>query len=284
MTGWVQGTRVAIHVREPLPDVHIEEAIGWAGLAAEPGAQIGSRDRVAGARRDGVEAAEAAEVARLLEACLSIRSETRGAFDPFASGRFDPGAVVVGWELERAAWILETFGARNFWMSTGSHTLVRGREAFGRPWLIHLSPTLAQPLLIAGRCAVATCATSGGQDPVIDPRTGRALRRSGAAVVTGPDLARAAGYAVGLWVDAAEGIDWFQQLAGYEALLLLDGTHRYTPGFPLDGARLRTAGTSSPIDPRWTPPHSSDRKRHRRHRPERGDDSRHQRSPRSGGR
>lgn len=232
--GSVLGTRVAIHVREPLPDVDIEEALGWLRLAADPQAQTSSRDLVAGVRREGVDADDAAELAQLLEACLEIRSETRGAFDPCASGRFDPGAVVVEWVMERAASLLEMFGARNFRMSAGSHTLIRGWEALARPWQVHLSPTLARPLVMSGRGAVATCTTSGGRDPVIDPRNGRALRRRGAAVVTGPDLARAAGYSVGLWVDAAEGIDWFQRLTGYEALLLLDGTYRCTPGFPLN--------------------------------------------------
>jgi len=246
---WVLGTCVVITVREPLPAIEIEEAIEWLGLAASPTARARSRDVVAGVQPNGVEADDPAEVAQLLEACLEIRSETRGAFDPFGSGRFDPGPVVVAWVLERAASIFETLGARNFRMSTGSHTLVRGMEASGRPWLVRVNPTLARSLVMSGRESVATCATSGGSDLPVDPRNGRALRRKGAAVVTGPDLARAAGYAAGLWVDAAEGIDWFQQLTGYEALLLLDGTYRCTPGFPLNKLEVSNGRNSEPGHP-----------------------------------
>jgi thiamine biosynthesis lipoprotein len=63
-------------------------------------------------------------------------------------------------------------------------------------------------------------ATSGYGGEVIDPHTGRRLRATGPATVTGPALCAADGYATALCAAGAAGLSWFPTTDGYRALVV----------------------------------------------------------------
>lgn len=56
---------------------------------------------------------------------------------------------------------------------------------------------------------------------MIDPHTGSVVRRAGAAMVLGADLAVADGYATALYAAGSAGRDWFPTVDGYQVLDLI---------------------------------------------------------------
>jgi thiamine biosynthesis lipoprotein len=227
------GTTVSIDVRDAVAPAALEEAFAWLRRVDErfspfrPGSEVSRIDE------DG--RTPSAEMREILDLCFRLWTDSEGAFDSRAAGRFDPSGVVKGWAVEHAVAILERAGARNLCVNAGGDVVVRGERQPGRPWRVGIRhPTdpgrVASVLAGRGPLAVATSAAYERGGHVVDPRTGRRILRTGSVTVTGPDLALADGFATALWVDGAEGIHWFRRRLGYEALLLLDGRRRATPG------------------------------------------------------
>ena len=69
------------------------------------------------------------DVRQVLAACDHLAATTNGAFDARyhrPDGRLDPSGFVKGWALEEAGWLLETAGARNYWLNAGGDIVARG--------------------------------------------------------------------------------------------------------------------------------------------------------------
>src|SRR4051794_33836300 len=55
----------------------------------------------------------------VLERCEALRRDSAGAFDAWATGGYDPSALVKGWSVQRAADALATAGVRAFCLTAG---------------------------------------------------------------------------------------------------------------------------------------------------------------------
>ncbi|WP_428961523.1 FAD:protein FMN transferase [Micromonospora fluostatini] len=162
-------------------------------------------------------------LADLVDRCAAMRAATDGWFDAWAvPGGFDPGGLLGGWAVERAAARLRAAGVSDYAVLTGADLVVRGTAAHGGPWRVavhHPTDSRRAPLVLemtAG--AIGTSGVTGRQGHVVDPRTGEPADQLVAATVVGPDLAVADAYATALYAAGPTGLAWFRADSEYRAL------------------------------------------------------------------
>ncbi|MCX4473992.1 Thiamine biosynthesis lipoprotein ApbE precursor [Micromonospora sp. MW-13] len=162
-------------------------------------------------------------LADLVDRCAAMRAATDGWFDAWAvPGGFDPGGLLGGWAVERAAARLRTAGIHDYAVLTGADLVVRGHAAHGGPWRVavhHPTDPRRPPLVLemtAG--AVGTSGVTGRRGHVVDPHTGEPADQLDAATVIGPDLAVADAYATALYAAGPTGLAWFRTGSDYRAL------------------------------------------------------------------
>src|SRR3989440_1828094 len=152
--------------------------------------------------------------------CAALRAATDGWFDAWAlPGGFDPGGMVKGWAIDRAAVLLRAAGIDDYAISSGGDWLVRGTGPRGGAWRVGVAdPDNPLRVLATVELVDGAVATSGYGTPVVDPHTGRQVRGTGPAAVTGPALATADGYATALYAAGGAGLSWFPSQDGDRAL------------------------------------------------------------------
>ncbi len=177
------------------------------------------------------------EVADVLERCAVARELSRGWFDPWAMpGGVDPTGYVKGWAAQRALADLVSSGMSGAMVNAAGDIAGFGGPDATSPFRIGIvNPSAPRELAcvveLTGTIATSGCYERGNH--LIDPRTGRATARADSASVSGPDLGVADALATALVVAGDEGLDWFESLDGYEALVIgSDGTWRWTDAFP----------------------------------------------------
>ncbi|MFG1672813.1 FAD:protein FMN transferase [Micromonospora sp. NPDC049282] len=174
-------------------------------------------------RRDEISPDSYPPLADLVDRCAAMRAATDGWFDAWAvPGGFDPGGLLGGWAVERAAARLRAAGIHDYAVLSGADLTVRGHAAHGGPWRVAVHhPTEARraPLVLemtAG--AVGTSGVTGRRGHVVDPHTGEPTDRLVAATVVGPDLAVADAYATALYAAGPAGLAWFRDGSDYRPL------------------------------------------------------------------
>ncbi|GGR71450.1 hypothetical protein GCM10010169_14090 [Micromonospora fulviviridis] len=162
-------------------------------------------------------------LADLVDRCTAMRAATDGWFDAWAvPGGFDPGGLLGGWAVERAAARLRAAGVHDYAVLAGADLTVRGHAAHGGPWRVavhHPTDARRSPLVLemtAG--AVGTSGVTGRRGHVVDPHTGEPADQLVAATVVGPDLAVADAYATALYAAGPAGLAWFRNGSDYRAL------------------------------------------------------------------
>ncbi|MDG4767285.1 FAD:protein FMN transferase [Solwaraspora sp. WMMD406] len=181
-------------------------------------------------RRGEVSAEVYPPLADIVGRCEAMRTATDGWFDPWAvPGGFDPAGMIKGWAIERAASRLRAAGICDYAVVSGGDLTVRGHAPHGGPWRIALRQSSSAAsggtrttivTMVDG--AIGTSGMTNRRGPVIDPRTGAAVHRAGAAMVLGADLAIADGYATALYAAGTAGHAWFPTVDGYRPLGLVD--------------------------------------------------------------
>ncbi|ABP53708.1 FAD:protein FMN transferase [Salinispora tropica] len=162
-------------------------------------------------------------LADLVDRCTAMRAATDGWFDAWAvPGGFDPGGLLGGWAVERAAARLRAGGIHDYAVLTGADLVVRGHAAHGGPWRVsvhHPTDRRQAPLVLemtAG--AIGTSGVTGRRGHVVDPHTGEPADQFIAATVVGPDLAVADAYATALYAAGPAGLVWFHSGTDYRVL------------------------------------------------------------------
>lgn len=182
-------------------------------------------------------------LADVVRRCTDLRTATEGWFDAWAApGGFDPGGMVTGWGIERAAALLRAAGISSYSISGGGDTLVRGRAPDGEPWRVDIHDTVLE--LTDG--AVATCAPARAR--VVNPHTGEVVVSTGTAYVTGPDLCVADAYATALYAAGPVGLGWFPTTDGYSGFLI-DDDRPVRPSLPVGPTASDAAAETLPAAP-----------------------------------
>ncbi|MEV0329737.1 FAD:protein FMN transferase [Micromonospora echinospora] len=173
-------------------------------------------------RRGEISPESYAPLADLVDRCAAMRAATDGWFDAWAvPGGFDPGGLLGGWAVERAAARLRAAGVDDYAVVAGADLVVRGHAPHGGPWRVavhHPDGDRAPLVLEMTAGAIGTSGVSGRRDHVVDPHTGEAARQMTAATVVGPDLAVADAYATALYAAGPAGLDWFGDGSNYRPL------------------------------------------------------------------
>jgi thiamine biosynthesis lipoprotein len=145
--------------------------------------------------------------------------------------------LVKGWAVERAAGILEQWGAANFCINAGGDIVLRGGPQPGQPWRVGVrhpehDDLLAVVLAASGPLAVATSALYERGRHIVDPRTGEAAEAWASVTIVGPDLTFADAFATTVFVLGLDGLDWLFGHPGYEGFAITPDALTYsTPGF-----------------------------------------------------
>ncbi|SBT37353.1 FAD:protein FMN transferase [Micromonospora narathiwatensis] len=162
-------------------------------------------------------------LADLVDRCAAMRAATDGWFDAWAvPGGFDPGGLLGGWAVERAAARLRAAGVHDYAVLSGADLTVRGHAPHGGPWRVavhHPTESRRAPLMLemtAG--AVGTSGVTGRRGHVVDPHTAEPADQLLAATVVGPDLAIADAYATALYAAGPAGLAWFRNGSDYRVL------------------------------------------------------------------
>ena len=182
------------------------------------------------ARGELAEADASLDLRHVLSACDHLALVTDGAFDARRhrpDGRPDPSGYVKGWAIDEAAWLLDSAGARNYWINAGGDIVARGEAAPGQPWRVGIQhpdrpDRVAAVLAVSGR-AVATSGSYERGDHIRDPRRGGdAATGLRSVTVVGPALAFTDAYATALFVMGLDGLRWLASHPDYEALAITD--------------------------------------------------------------
>ncbi|MDG9694254.1 FAD:protein FMN transferase [Streptomyces sp. DH17] len=177
-----------------------------------------------------------ADLGEVLDLCEAYRVATGGAFDVRLPGRgLDPGAVVKGWSVQRAAGLLRAAGARRFCLNAGGDVVVAGG-----PWRVGVrhpedAGRLCTVLEVADG-AVATSARYERGDHIVDGRTGRPATGLLAVTVVAPTLTEADTVATAAFAMGADGVEWAAARDGCE-VFAVDAGRRVlrTAGLPVAG-------------------------------------------------
>jgi thiamine biosynthesis lipoprotein len=178
-----------------------------------------------------------AEVAEVLELCAAAREVSGGWFDPWAMpGGIDPTGYVKGWAAQRALAALSSSEIAGAMVNAAGDIATAGAPAVATPFRIGVVDPFSPGHLGCVVELTGAIATSGSYERgghLIDPRSGRPIRRVASASVTGPDLGLADALATALAVAGDTALTMVDHLEGYEALVVSrDGTSRWTEGFP----------------------------------------------------
>ena len=247
----IMGTTVSVAVRSPLVANEIlDEFFGQ--LRDVDGRFSTYRDDSEVSRLARGELAEvdaSADLRYVLAACDHLAMVTGGAFDARGhrpDGRPDPSGFVKGWAIEEAAWLLDSAGARNYWINAGGDIVARGEAAPGQPWRVGIrhpdrEDRVAAVLAVADR-AVATSGSYERGDHIRDPRLGAApVAGLRSMTVVGPALAFTDAYATALFVMGIDGLRWLSSKPDYDAYAITaDGRAVWTQG--MDRYLVRDAG------------------------------------------
>ncbi|MFI7607579.1 FAD:protein FMN transferase [Micromonospora sp. NPDC049366] len=176
-------------------------------------------------RREEISPESYPPLADLVDRCVAMRAATDGWFDAWAvPGGFDPGGLLGGWAVERAAARLRANGVHDYAVLAGADLVVRGHAPHGGPWrvAVHHPTERDRPPLVLEMTegAVGTSGVTGRQGHVIDPHTGQPADQLVAATVIGPDLAVADAYATALYAAGPTGLAWFRGGSEYRALFV----------------------------------------------------------------
>ena len=227
----VMGTMVSLEIREPSVDPPAVDAAF--DLLRDIDARFSPyRADSEVSRLANGELAEAdcsLDFRQVLAACDHLAETTHGAFDARfhrADGRIDPSGFVKGWALEEAGWLLESAGARNFWLNAGGDIVARGEAAPGEAWRVGIrhpdrADRMAAVLGVRDR-AVATSAAYERGDHIVDPLSMAAPVGLRSVTVVGPGLAFTDAYATAVYVMGLDGLDWLAGEPDYEAFVITD--------------------------------------------------------------
>ena len=186
-----------------------------------------------------------ADVADVLAACERAGAMTDGAFSARRGGAVDPGGLVVGWALQRAAAVLGRAGFPDHAVGAEGDVVCAGLGSPGRRWQIGVGDPLRSGVLLTvvevGDGAVATSGPGARGARVVDPRTGAPASGLAAATVVGPDLAVADALATAALAEGRADAPWMRALVGYEVLTVDAAGRRWgTPGLARHLARADT--------------------------------------------
>lgn len=162
------------------------------------------------------------DMLEVLALCALTRAETRGYFDiRRPDGTIDPSGLVKGWAIRKAARLLESLGATDFFVEAGGDIAMLGHNAEGGEWRTGIrSPfdpdAIVQVVYPRGR-GIATSGTYARGRHIYDPLTGAPVETPIVSLtVIGPDVLEADRFATAAFAMGEAGIGFIEDQFGLE--------------------------------------------------------------------
>ena len=177
---------------------------------------------------------EMKEIFRLSE---ETKQATKGFFDiKQPDGSIDPSGIVKGWAIFNAAQILEKEGMTNFYIDAGGDVEAAGTNAQGQPWRVGIKNPFKQEEIIKviqiDDQGVATSGTYIRGEHIYNPISKDKPKGIVSLTVVGPNVYEADRFATAAFAMGREGINFIEQLPGFEGYLVTDeGIGIETSGF-----------------------------------------------------
>jgi thiamine biosynthesis lipoprotein len=173
------------------------------------------------------------DMLEILALSALTRAETRGYFDiRRPDGTIDPSGIVKGWAIRKAARLLASLGATDFFVEAGGDVAMHGRNAEGGEWRTGIrSPFdpegIVQVIYPRGR-GVATSGSYARGRHIYDPHRGAAVESPVVSLtVIGPDVLEADRFATAAFAMGESGIEFIEDQFGLE-------------GYQIDAAGIAT--------------------------------------------
>ena len=172
----------------------------------------------------------------VLALCEKTKKETRGYFDIWHDGRYDPSGVVKGWAIQNAANMLQARGFQHFYVDAGGDIQVSGNKD-GELWRVGIRNPFNRneyvKVLSLTNCGVATSGTAIRGQHIYDPHHPKMpLTDVVSITVIGPNVYEADRLATAAFAMGTRGIQFIESLTGFEGYMI-DAHARatYTSGF-----------------------------------------------------
>lgn len=163
------------------------------------------------------------ELRTILELAETTKRQTKGYFDVWHEGVFDPSGIVKGWAIQRAAALLAEHSS-NYYVEAGGDIQVQGHSESGQPWQIGVrnpfdrTQTIAIVALDHG--AIATSGTAIRGQHIYNPHDAAPLDDIVSLSVVGERIEDADRFATAAFAMGKQGIDFVESLAGFEGYMV----------------------------------------------------------------
>jgi thiamine biosynthesis lipoprotein len=215
-----------------------ERVFDWLRIVDRRFSPFRTDSEVSAINLGGAATANSDDMAEILDLAEKTRQQTGGYFDiRRPGGGIDPSGIVKGWAILKAAAILKTGGAKNFFVEAGGDIQAAGRNAEGNDWSVGIrNPFDAEKIVkvvrLRGR-GVATSGTYARGQHIYDPfRPGIPIDEIVSLTVIGPDVLEADRFATAAFAMGRDGIAFVAsrpELEGY--LIDRNGIATMTGGF-----------------------------------------------------
>lgn len=175
------------------------------------------------------------ELRGILAIAKNTKHQTDGYFDVWHKGNFDPSGIVKGWAIAEAAKILGKF-TDNFYVEAGGDIQVSGVNDEGNRWQIGIRNPFDRnqniKVVALNNSAIATSGTAIRGQHIYDPVQGKELNDGASISVIASNIIDADRMATAAFAMGPKGIYFIEQLAGYEACVVMqDKTTITTTGW-----------------------------------------------------
>lgn len=164
------------------------------------------------------------ELKEILVIADQTKQETKGYFDVWHNGTFDPSGIVKGWAIQKAAAMLDSF-TQNYYLEAGGDIQVRGVSGHKQPWRIGIRNPFERTENIAvvalDNAAIATSGTAIRGQHIYNSH-GQAPTGTVSLSVIGGRIVDADRYATAAFAMGLAGINFIQSLDGFEGYMVDD--------------------------------------------------------------
>lgn len=177
---------------------------------------------------------EMCEILRLSE---ETKRETKGYFDVYRNGYFDPSGIVKGWAIQKVYTLLKNKGFKNFYINAGGDVQVSGINSRGEKWSVGIRHPFEKEKMVKvvtlENCGIATSGTYLRGEHIYDPsEKAKRVDDIVGLTVIGRDIYDADRYATAAFAMGKKGINFINSLSGYAGYMIdREGVGTYTQNF-----------------------------------------------------
>lgn len=176
------------------------------------------------------------EMKQVLNLSEQTKIETKGYFDVFHNGKFDPSGLVKGWAIHNGSNLLRKKGFANFFVEIGGDIEIQGKNSEGNNWKVGIrNPFNTKEIikiLSLTNCAVATSGTYERGEHIYSLKNKSNKKNVVSLTVIGLNAYEADRFATASFAMGEKGIEFLERQKNLEGYMInKEGIATYTSGF-----------------------------------------------------